>query len=113
MNCMKCGREVGQDQVFCAKCLEVMERDPVNPDVVVMLPVRSVAPVKKHSPRKKSLTPEEQIFQLKRRNRWLTVAVCLLLFLAVVLTIISIDVFRQLDVQKFLGQNYSTVEYFE
>ena len=110
MNCMKCGREIGEDQVFCSKCLEAMEKSPVNSDVVVMLPVRSDTPVKKYSPRKKPLSLEEQILRLKRRNRWLTAAVCLLLTLAIVLAMISIDVFRQLDVQKFLGQNYSTVE---
>ena len=26
MNCMKCGRETAEDQVFCAGCLEEMER---------------------------------------------------------------------------------------
>jgi len=110
MNCMKCGREIGDDQVFCPKCLELMDQHPVKPDVVVKLPLRTEAPSKKHPPRKKALTPEEQLLRLKRKNRWLTGWVCLLLILVVILTYISVDFFRQLDVQKFLGQNYSTAE---
>ena len=110
MNCMKCGREVEEDQVFCAKCLDSMSQHPVNPDIVVKLPQRMDTPAKKYMPRKKPLTQEAQILRLKQRNRRLTVAVCLLLLLAVILSFVSIDFFRQLDMQKFLGQNYSTAE---
>ena len=113
MNCMKCGREIGEDQVFCPKCLELMDLHPVKPDVVVKLPLRMEAPSKKYMPRKKALTPEEQILRLKRRIRWLTGWICLLLLLVAILTYISVDFFRQLDVQKFLGQNYSTAETVE
>lgn len=110
MNCMKCGREVSGDQVFCAGCLERMAEHPVKPDVVVQLPPRREAPPKKNQPRKKARTPEEQIQRLKRKNRWLTAIVCLLLSITLALGYLSFDFFRQLDVQKFLGQNYSTVE---
>ena len=108
MNCMKCGREISDDQVFCSKCLELMDRHPINPDIVVKLPLRIDTPAKKHSPRKKILTQEDQINRLKKKNRFLTAAVCMLLVLVIALTYISIDFFRQLDVQRFLGQNYST-----
>lgn len=110
MNCMKCGREIGEDQVFCGKCQELMVQHPVKPDVVVKLPARQEAYPKKAQPRKKARTPEEQIVRLKRRNRWLTAIVCLLLIVFTVLAFLSVDFFRQLDVQRFLGQNYSTVE---
>ena len=111
MNCMKCGREIGEDQVFCAKCLEAMDQYPVNPEIVVKLPARTDPPVKKYQPRKKPLTQGEQILRLKQRTQRLTVAVCLLLALVVFLTFLSIDFFRQLDVQRLLGQNYSTALY--
>lgn len=110
MNCMKCGRDISEDQAFCPKCLELMARYPVKPNVVVQLPVRKEIPQKKAQPRKKVRTPEEQILRLKRKNRWLTGIVCLLLVGCLVLSALSIDVLRKLDVQKFLGQNYSTAE---
>ena len=110
MNCMKCGRDVNNDQVFCSKCLELMEQRPVKPDVVVKLPVRHEGPLKKPQPRKKTRTPEEQIQRLRRKNRWLTAIICLLLAVTIALGYLSADFFHQLDVQKFLGQNYSTAE---
>ena len=110
MNCIKCGREISENEVFCPKCLELMEQCPVKPDIVVQLPVRQMDPVKRPVSRKKLRTPEEQILRLKRRNRFLAATVCLLLAACIFLTFLSIDYFRQLDVQRFLGQNYSTVE---
>ena len=110
MNCMKCGRDVKDGQIFCPKCLELMEQCPVKPDVVVKLPSRPEAPIKKPQPRKKAPTPEEQILRLKKKNRWLIAVICLLLAATIALAHLSADFFHQIDVQKFLGQNYSTVE---
>ena len=110
MNCMKCGREIKSDQVFCPKCLELMERTPVKSDVVIKLPQRSEIPQKKAAPRKKTRTAEEQVVLLKRKNRWLTAIICLLIAACLLILSLCIDYFRQLDVQKLLGQNYSTVE---
>ena len=110
MNCMKCGRENSDDHAFCPRCLELMEKHPVKPDIVVQLPARREVPQKKVQPRKKVRTPQEQILILKRRNRWLIAVAVLLLVACLLLLSLCIDYFRQLDVQKFLGQNYSTVE---
>ena len=110
MNCMKCGREIGDGELFCPKCLELMNQYPVKTDFVVQLPRRKESLPKKPQPRKKVKTPEEQIQQLKKRNRRLTAIVCLLLAASLALAYLSIDFFRRLDVQKILGQNYSTVE---
>ena len=41
MSCMKCGKEVSEDQVFCPECLAEMERYPVKPGTPVLLPHRS------------------------------------------------------------------------
>lgn len=113
MNCMKCGREIDEAQAFCAGCLEEMEKYPVKPDVVVKLPNRQLLVQKKVSPHKRTRTPEEQIARLKKRNRRLTVALCVTLIIAGALAFLSIDFFKQLDVQRFIGQNYSTVESLE
>ena len=110
MNCLRCGREVTDDQAFCPQCLELMEKHPVRPDTVVKLPQRRDTTIKKAPPRKKVLTAEEQVVRLKRKNRWLTVILCVLLAVSLLLLSITIDYFRQLDVQKILGQNYSTME---
>ena len=110
MNCMKCGREIEDSQIFCPKCLEIMEKYPVKTDVVIKIPVQPDPSAKKAQPRKKVRTPEEQVLLLKRRNRWLTATVCFLLAVSVALAFLSIDVLRQLDIQRLLGQNYSTVE---
>lgn len=113
MNCMKCGREIDETQAFCAGCLEEMEKYPVKPDVVVKLPNRQLLTQKKVFPHKRTRTPEEQIARLKKRNRRLTVALCLLILITGLLAFLSIDVIQQLDVQRFIGQNYSSAETLE
>lgn len=110
MNCMKCGRESSDDQAFCPKCLEQMACHPVRPDVVVQLPLRQEIPLKKAPSRKKVLALEEQLQRLKRKNRRLTAVLCVLLAASLFLFSLTIGHFRQLDVQKILGQNYTTEE---
>ena len=110
MNCLRCGREVADDQAFCPQCLELMEKHPVRPDIVVKLPQRRDPSIKKTPPRKKAPSAEEQVARLKIKNRWLTVILCVILAAFLLLLSITIDYFRQLDVQKILGQNYSTME---
>lgn len=110
MNCMKCGRETLSDQVFCPHCLEEMAKNPIRPDVIINLPSRPDASQKRAAPRKRVLTPEEQIRRLKKVNKFLIIGLFLTALLAGIFASISIDFFKQLDVQRFLGQNYSTVE---
>lgn len=110
MNCMKCGREILSSQAFCDGCLEHMAQNPVKSDIVVQLPNRPGGSAKRPTPRRKTRTPEEQIVRLKKSNRCLAVIVALLLLLSIFLALLSIDFFRQLDVQRFLGQNFATAE---
>lgn len=109
MNCMKCGRELEGDQAFCPKCLKQMAQSPVKPGVVINLPNRTDL-LKKPALRKRERTPAEEIRRLKKIIIRLIVALCLVSAIAAVLAFLSIDVLKQLDVQRFLGQNYSTVE---
>lgn len=113
MNCMKCGREIAADEAFCPVCLELMEKCPVRPDVVVQLPNRKEASTKKPSQRKRVHTPEEMVLKLKKRNRILIVLLVLLLCVNLVLTMLSIDALRELAGQRYLGKNYFTVETVE
>lgn len=110
MNCMKCGREIQQGQVFCPDCLEDMEKYPVKPGTVVQLPARpKQAPVKKPNRRRThTLAPEEQVPRLRRHIRWLR------LFLLMALAALALT--GWLFVQELYedgevllpGQNYAT-----
>ena len=81
MNCIKCGQELREQQVFCIRCLESMEHYPVDPAIPIQLPVHPVQP----QPRKKStrrrwpLSPEEQLPKLRSSIRLLLVALLALL----------------------------------
>lgn len=110
MNCMKCGREINAEEAFCPICLELMEKCPIRPDVVVQLPNRQEPTIKKAPIRKRTPTPEEMVQKLKNRNRILIVTLALLLCACTALALLSIDALRELDVQRFLGKNYNTVE---
>lgn len=107
MNCMKCGREVTEGQVFCPDCLKVMEAYPVKPDVVVHIPQRAPRSAeKKH----RTPTPKEQIVQLHRTVRWLMLTT---MVLAVVLMLTAAMLLHQLEKASSpaggpLGRNYTT-----
>lgn len=110
MNCMKCGRETAGDNAFCPTCLEQMQRYPVKPGTAVVLPSREESKTtKKSSPRKKSLTAEEINLVLKRRNRRLAYLLIVAVVVIGLMGVLSGHVIKQLGVQKFLGQNYSTI----
>lgn len=79
MQCLKCGKKVKDEQVFCPQCLKAMESYPVRPDVRIQLPNRPDRAVPKKAVRKRrTLSVEEQLVCLRTRQRRLTVAVVLL-----------------------------------
>lgn len=92
MNCIKCGRKSGENQVFCNDCLEKMKQNPVNPDTVINLPKRPApSPIKKRSFRHRYFwDAEERIEVLRTRLRWTTFGwvVSFLCFLAVLAVLI-------------------------
>ncbi len=111
MNCLKCGREIEADAVYCAACLQEMERYPVKPGTVILLPSQNKAASKKITPRKKHVpTPEEQIVKLKRQLLFLRIISSILVLAAAALLYVNSRVITELDIQRLLGQNYSTVE---
>lgn len=86
MNCIKCGVDIPENQVFCDTCLADMEQYPVKPDITVTLPQRKEAPVsKKKSRRQRTVPPEEQLRRIKSKLRMahLTLAVVFVCFLLV------------------------------
>lgn len=109
VNCLKCGREIEEGQVFCNDCLVQMAKYPVKPGTAVQLPSRGSAAVSKkvHPRRRGKAAPEEQLRTLKIRVRILSalLAVCVVL-----LIVLSVVTFRYMSANRLLpGQNYSAV----
>ena len=112
MNCMKCGRELNEDGVFCAECLAEMENYPVKPDVVVQLPRRKQNPtVKKPAPRRKTYhTPEEQVKNLRKLALRLSLALVISVALLVATGYFAVVHLLESDTVVLPGQNYSSVD---
>lgn len=71
MLCMKCGREIQDSQVFCEKCLSVMQAYPVKPDTVVQIPKRPARAEKKVT---RAISLKEVVRQQRATIRWLVLA---------------------------------------
>ena len=106
MNCMKCGRETENEQVFCQDCLQIMEKYPVRPGTVVLLPRRRETIIKK-TVKRHVIPAEEQIKILKKRIMilWFTLVLCI----ALIMLMINPTLHYALDKHVPVGQNYSSV----
>ena len=113
MNCIKCGRETGADNAFCDACLEEMSRRPVNPATVVLLPGQGRPQTKKAAPKKAFPSTEEQVGILRRKVRRMRIMILVLAVLVAALGIVVRKTLSELDFQRLLGQNYSTVQQTE
>lgn len=79
MNCIRCGREIEAEQVFCAECLEDMERHPVKPGTPIQLPVREHrGNTKRNHFRLAESKWKDRIFRLKYIMAWLIILIVLL-----------------------------------
>lgn len=105
--CMRCGRELSSGQVFCQECQEEMEKYPVKPGVVVQLPRRQTYQPKP-APRRRGLTPEEQVKKLKRQVKqlWISLAAALVAAAALGWVLVG-DILEKDEVKWLPGQNYS------
>lgn len=111
MNCMKCGREISGDGVFCAECLEEMAKYPIKPGTVVHLPRRKhEAPGKKSLLRRKAQpSPEEQMKNLRKMVRRLILALLVALVLLGVSGYLAVVHLMESDMVFLPGQNYSAI----
>ena len=109
MKCLKCGREQDSEQVFCDDCLLEMEKYPVSPNANVQLPMRrDTHTARKTASRRRSVNPEEQIRQLKKRLWFLTGALVITLALMLAMIYPTVNYFlRSYHLRP--GQNYSTI----
>ena len=109
MNCMRCGREILDEQVFCPECLEEMKKCPVRSDTPVRIP-RRPDPVAHRTVRKKAPPEEEQIRSLKKRVRILSWLLALAVVAIICLTIPAVQQLVEESIQFLPGQNYSSAE---
>ncbi len=108
MQCLKCGKETTDEKVFCDTCLEVMEQYPVNPTTPVPAPREETPTQEKKASRRRPLTEQETIFQLKGLIRLLTVTVAIL---SILLCLVAGLLLQQLEIKQGnnnIGRNYTT-----
>ena len=106
MNCMKCGREVEEGQVFCPECLEQMEAEPIKISAPVHIPRQPARNTVSHRP---ALPLEEDVRRLERTNENLRVWV-ILLAMATLLLAMAVYHKEVIGVVEDLGKNYSVIE---
>lgn len=107
MDCMKCGRETENEAVFCQNCLTEMEKYPVQPGTVVLLPRRRESSVLKKTPKRHVPTAEEQIRTLRKWVLWM--AVLLFICITAIVLMFNPTMHYVLDEHVEIGQNYSSV----
>lgn len=110
MNCLKCGREVAEGQVFCTGCLEVMDKYPVKPGIAIQLPGKKDIPSAKKQPQKRKQPPtvEEQLHRLKKKMRRV-ILLWLVTLLLLAATVYPAFKFFTGDLFPLPGQNYTTI----
>lgn len=107
MQCLKCGKSAGESQVFCDHCLQAMEAYPVKPGTHVHLPHHESwdAP-KKQAHRKRALSPEEQILQLRKHlNRTRLCAALLAVVLCLATAMLLYEIITPST--QAIGRNYT------
>ena len=108
MYCMKCGKEIGENRVFCDDCLEVMSHYPVRQGTPVLLPSIATSPEKKPTPKKRQLTPEDHLARFRLATRWLSVAlISTLLVLGITISLLVNEM--NAPASNDIGKNYNTV----
>lgn len=107
MNCIKCGQETQNENAFCLDCLMEMEKYPVRPGTVVLLPRRRETSIVKKMPKRHVPTAEEQIQFLRKCIMILSVALAVCI-VAIVL-MFKPTMHYVLDQHVEIGQNYSSV----
>ena len=109
MYCMKCGKEIKENQVFCEACLTIMRKYPVKPGVYIQIPQRPVSTAGKPVSRKRIFSQEEQLLRLRRRVKRLVLALaCSLLALGLTVTMLVHTISEQKS-HAAIGKNYNTV----
>lgn len=107
MQCMKCGKETVNDQVFCLDCLAEMEAYPVPPGTPAVIPTRAV---RNPAPRNREPSHVEQLHRLRKRLQRLWICVVTLAVLLGLSIGALVYVLSNQPGGPPIGQNYSTTE---
>jgi hypothetical protein len=107
MNCMKCGREISEPDVFCPECLRDMEKYPVEPGAVVLMPRRKETYYQKKAPKRNTPSAEEQLAVLRKRMALLILL--LVMCIAAIVLMFKPTMHYIRDEHYEIGQNYNTV----
>ena len=111
MNCLKCGRETQQSQVFCQACQEIMQNYPVKPGTVIHLPSRDTSVLeKKQTPEQWEEQSDDQLHKLRRLTRWLTATIALLSLLLCIATGMLVHTLNMNANASAIGRNYTTAQ---
>ena len=115
MHCLKCGRELENEQVFCNDCLQQMAQYPVKPGTPVNLPIRSGAEEPRKKSRRRVLSAEEQVVHLRQALRRMTTCAALLLAaLGIVTAMFLYELFKpDPEESSDWGHDYSSSEQSE
>lgn len=107
MQCMKCGREIAADAVFCNDCLDEMNQYPIKPGTIALIPQRPAQ--QKRTAERRTQTIEQRLASKTRAvhvlSFLLTITVCLL----IAVSALALSLFRDSENLPNLGQNYSSV----
>ncbi len=108
MQCMKCSREIPAGQVFCEECLAEMEKYPIKPGTVVLLPpqARQQAP-KKQPHHRHTPTMEERLKRMGKIVRVLSWTLTLAVALLIGVSALAISMLQEDQEEVLPGQNYS------
>jgi len=109
MYCMRCGKETGDNQVFCTTCLATMQEHPVNPGTAVLLPNRTAPEEKKAAPKKRPLTQKQLILRFRKATKWLSIALASTLLLLSFTVALLVHTLEEQNNSGDIGKNYNTV----
>ncbi len=106
MQCLRCGKEIDDREVFCPDCLKNMERHPVKPNTVVTIPERSVR--NRNTPPRRPQKPEDNTEALRRTIMQLRLWVCMLM--AALMLCVAYISWQELSRDEGLpiGENYTS-----
>ena len=107
MQCLRCGREIEEGQVFCFLCESVMVKHPVKPNTVVTIPERSAR--LRSTPVHKPQRQEDNADQLRRTILQLRLWVCMLM--AALMLCVGVLTWQELtrEDKPAIGQNYTSI----
>ena len=104
MNCVKCGKETTENNVFCPDCLAQMADYPVKPGTPVTIPDHGAVRRPQHR-KVRAPEPEDVIRRQKKLIRLLAVSAAVLFIAWVLTTVMAVRMLMEKD-HAPIGQNF-------